>query len=649
LAELKDEEIRERVDSVLSDLGLFEAKDLRVGSPLDKIISGGQRKRLNIALELIREPGVLFLDEPTSGLSSRDSEVIIDLLKSLALKGKLVFVVIHQPSSQIFKVFDRLLLLDQGGYPVYLGNPVDAIIHFKHATHQINPDIGECNCCGNVNPEQIFSIIEARLLDERGLPTGERRFTAKEWNQYYLEHQAAVIPSEQVLKDRYENEYRKPGLLAQFGVFVKRDILSKLNNKQYLLITLLEAPVLAFILTFLTRYQRPGMEYSFQDNRNLVAYVFMSVIVALFLGLMISAEEIFKDRKILKRERFLNLSKGAYLWSKIVIMLLISAIQSFLFAGLGNWIMGFSELYFEYWLMLFVMSLYANALGLNISSAFKSAVTIYILIPFLIIPQLLLSGILVKFDELNPIMAARSVVPVPGEVMGTRWALEGLMVELYKENGYEKNFYEIEKAKEEMNYRRVFWFNEMKTLLKDAKAGDEAAYSLLVSEFGRVGEEGITSAALDDGTAVQRLDALRSEFSKEYQKEEEKLDQAFEKLAIGADPDAYWSRQKGLYFNDRLADLVLNKDEIADRIYQEKGALHSGQNAVYMDPPEGQFLRAHFYAPRKFLFGNYYDTYWVNVLVILSMTVLLYIALYFEWLERGVRFLEQLSHRRKGN
>ena len=347
MAELKDEEIRERVDSVLSDLGLFEAKDLRVGSPLDKIISGGQRKRLNIALELIREPGVLFLDEPTSGLSSRDSEVIIDLLKSLALKGKLVFVVIHQPSSQIFKVFDRLLLLDQGGYPVYLGNPVDAIIHFKHATHQINPDIGECNCCGNVNPEQIFSIIEARLLDERGLPTGERRFTAKEWNQYYLEHQAAVIPSEQVLKDRYENEYRKPGLLAQFGVFVKRDILSKLNNKQYLLITLLEAPVLAFILTFLTRYQRPGMEYSFQDNRNLVAYVFMSVIVALFLGLMISAEEIFKDRKILKRERFLNLSKGAYLWSKIVIMLLISAIQSFLFVGLGNWIHGIFRVVFR--------------------------------------------------------------------------------------------------------------------------------------------------------------------------------------------------------------------------------------------------------------------------------------------------------------
>ncbi|RLD63934.1 MAG: ABC transporter, partial [Bacteroidetes bacterium] len=84
---------------VLQNLGLYEVKDMVVGTPLDKKISGGQRKRLNIALELIREPAILFLDEPTSGLSSRDSVNIMDLLKELTLKGKLVFVVIHQPSS----------------------------------------------------------------------------------------------------------------------------------------------------------------------------------------------------------------------------------------------------------------------------------------------------------------------------------------------------------------------------------------------------------------------------------------------------------------------------------------------------------------------------------------------------------------------
>ena len=103
------------VDHTLSNLGLLEKRALKVGSPFNKVISGGQRKRLNIALELIREPLVLFLDEPTSGLSSRDSENLMDLLRDLTLKGKLVFTVIHQPSSEIFKMFDKVVILDQGG------------------------------------------------------------------------------------------------------------------------------------------------------------------------------------------------------------------------------------------------------------------------------------------------------------------------------------------------------------------------------------------------------------------------------------------------------------------------------------------------------------------------------------------------------
>ena len=120
--DLNDEQVSERVMRMLQTLGLYDTKDLKVGSPLEKTISGGQRKRVNIALELIREPSVLFVDEPTSGLSSRDSENIMDLLKELALRGRLVFIVIHQPSSEIFKLFDRLLLMDQEGHPVYQAN-----------------------------------------------------------------------------------------------------------------------------------------------------------------------------------------------------------------------------------------------------------------------------------------------------------------------------------------------------------------------------------------------------------------------------------------------------------------------------------------------------------------------------------------------
>ena len=139
-----DVEIRELVEKTLLNLGLIDQKDLKVGSPLNKMISGGQRKRLNIALELIREPSILFVDEPTSGLSSRDSENVMDLLRELALKGKLVFVVIHQPSSDIYKMFDNMLILDTGGYLIYQGNPVEAVMYFKRLDAQINSEVRDC-------------------------------------------------------------------------------------------------------------------------------------------------------------------------------------------------------------------------------------------------------------------------------------------------------------------------------------------------------------------------------------------------------------------------------------------------------------------------------------------------------------------------
>ena len=126
-----ESKIIEIVHKILDDLDLYDIKDLKVGNPLKTIISGGQRKRVNIALELIREPSILFVDEPTSGLSSTDSENVMMLLKELAMKGKLVVVNIHQPSSDLFKLFDQLVVLDKGGYPAYAGNPVEGIIYFK--------------------------------------------------------------------------------------------------------------------------------------------------------------------------------------------------------------------------------------------------------------------------------------------------------------------------------------------------------------------------------------------------------------------------------------------------------------------------------------------------------------------------------------
>lgn len=644
-AESSKSEIEEKVNSTLKDLGLYEAKDLKVGSPLEKIISGGQRKRLNIALELIREPGVLFLDEPTSGLSSSDSEVILDLLKSLALKGKLVFVVIHQPSSQIFKLFDKLILLDKGGYPIYQGNPVDAIIYFKTATHRINPNISQCTCCGNVNPEQIFSIIEARLLDKNGFPTGERRLSPEHWNKYYLEHGVEQKDTTTV-NEKLKSDFEKAGFFRQLAVFIKRDVLSKLNNKQYLFITLLEAPVLAMLLSTLTLYQNPGEDYTFYSNKNIVAYVFMSVIVMLFLGLMTSAEEILRDRKIRQRERFLNLSKLAYTESKILILLFISALQSFLYVVIGNSILGFQEMYFEFWLMLFAVSLFANALGLNVSSAFKSAVTIYILIPFLIIPQLMLSGLLVKFDELNKHLASRSVVPAVGNMMVTRWAFEGLVVHQFKNNAYEKELYELEKKKENLGYLYNTWIKEMdKSISAYPNSSNQDSIQLLLqNEFSKynLDQDYITPKAIKSGEALRYLRLARKQYQESYRTAVEEIDKLFE----SSDNNADWKALKKTHFNERVADLVLNNDDLSNGIFEDNGYLFSSKKGIYFNPPMHYQLRAHLYSPTKHLFGRLYETYTINLMVILLMTLTLYFTLYFELLERSMKYLGKLGRKK---
>ncbi len=221
-------EINALVMRVLEDLGLAETKDLRVGSPLHKTISGGQRKRLNIGLELLREPAVLFCDEPTSGLSSRDSENIIDLLKELSLKGKLVFAVIHQPSSDIFKMFDKLVILDTGGYQIYYGNPVDAIVYFKRSINLVNSEEGECHECGNVNPEQIFNIIETRVINEYGHFTSERKISAEQWNTIYRQNYKPfnVEPA----KEQPQSTLKIPSRFQQAHLFSLRDIQAKLHN-----------------------------------------------------------------------------------------------------------------------------------------------------------------------------------------------------------------------------------------------------------------------------------------------------------------------------------------------------------------------------------------------------------------------------------
>jgi len=465
-SDLTDEEIQQKVIKLLESLGLFDIRNNKVGTPLNKNISGGQRKRLNIALELIREPSVLFLDEPTSGLSSRDSENIIDLLKELTTKGKLIFVVIHQPSSDIFKMFSQLIVLDVGGYLIYNGDAIDSINYFKRCINHVNFEESECVVCGNVNAEQVLNIVNSQVLDEYGNPTAMRKIEPTEWYQKFKDYSLSHINAiKQVGLEMPKPGFKIPGRVKQFMVFLFRDVLAKYSNKQYLLINLIESPLLAFILAFLLRYYNidavESGKYTFANNPNVTIYIIIAVIIALFVGLTVSAEEVINDRKILKREAFLKLSRLSYLFSKIAILVFLSAIQTFMFVLIGNSILGIQGMFTNYWLVLFSTSVFANLLGLLISDSLKKSVNIYILIPFLVIPQLILSGVFVGYDRLNPDVSSPNEIPWYGEAITSRWAFEAIAVPQFCENDYEKLFFETDKQKSQASFMKEYWVPAM--------------------------------------------------------------------------------------------------------------------------------------------------------------------------------------------
>ncbi len=624
-ATLSEQEIDQRVLKTLKDLGLDIIKDLKVGSPINKYISGGQRKRLNIALELIREPAVLFLDEPTSGLSSADTEMVVNLLKEQTYKGKLIAVNIHQPSSDVYKLFDRLLLLDRGGYPVFDGNPIDAITYFKEAANYADAETSACPTCGNVNPEIVLNIIDEKAIGSNGEILDQRKMSPQEWHELYLERQPAM--AEPKAGSVPSSDLRKPNQLRQFAIFLQRNIAAKVTNVQYLSIALLQAPILAVICAVLTRYAPPS-GYTVMDNKNLVSYFFMAVIVATFLGMSGSAEEIIKDRTLLKREKFLRLSYGSYIWSKIIFMAGLSLIQTVLFILVGNAIMGLHGMFGIWWIILFATAFLANLTGLLLSQCLSSVVAIYISIPILLIPQILLCGLVVNFSDLTP-KSTTGNVPLIADLIPSRWSYEALAVTSYTDNAYERPFFQLDKYRQEHQFYNKGYLYELQSQLetmreeeRQGKAVDPAHQRVIecnlpvLSTFcgmepyrgdgsyeslNNYLEEAEAILSKAENEATLKKDGLVSDFIREHGKE------AFLEL-------------KKKNYNIRLDQFVTGSDQprlldvIDDHIVP--------RSAIIFLTPQSKIGRAPFYSSEKVLGSWHIKTLWFNLGVLLCMAIL---------------------------
>jgi len=410
----------------------------------------------------------------------------------------------------------------------------------------------------------------------------------------------------------------------------------------------------------------------------------MSLIVSLFLGLTISAEEIFRDRKILKREHFLNLSRTSYLLSKVSILIMISAIQTLLFIIIANPILGIKGMYLQYWLALFTTAFCANMLGLNISASFNSAITIYIVIPLLIIPMMVLSGAMFPFDKLNRSIGSIEKVPLIAEIMPTRWTYEGLIVTQFKDNKYSRvkydkkegeTFYQIKKSISEAEFNKTFRLKVLREALEttlfeyksnpiNSVRNEDIYIKKPVSRFSKLQLiknelEHLAATAgiprftyLDDLTPYEfnisiadsltnYLDRINKTFTRISNSETDKKDRFFN------ENDILLKKMGNDYFNSKLEEIVTKYYE-RNKYLIYNNTIVQNIDPIYLDPANKGILafRTHFYAPSKYFLGIKTDTFVFNISIVLISTIFLYFILYYELLGKAVRFVENLKFRK---
>jgi ABC transport system ATP-binding/permease protein len=437
---LNEESISGKVESVLKEIGLFPKRFLKVGAESEKILSGGERKRLNIGFELLSDSNMFFFDEPTSGLSSKDSEKVIEILKALAVKGKIIFAVIHQPGYKIYNKFNKTIVLDHGGKLAYSGSSFGALSYFRKF-NRYDSCFSESGP-GKNDPDNILDTLEEPIRDLDGAVLPERKFTPEYWKDQYKAHIKSLrpvkIPPKDIVNDVPTKKYDTEEKLRQFFILFKRNFKNRSRDRSNLLITFLEAPLLAAVVGFILRYI-PSTEYTLYNNIHLPIFIFLTVIIGIFLAMSNSSDEIIRDREIIRRDKMLDINYFRYYVSKFSTQMIFASIQNMLFIIVSFAFLEIKELHLYYFLFMTLVSAAGISMGFFISSIPGLTVkAVQNIVPLILIPQIIFGGALIQYKELNTSLTIYKNSPIPEicQFMPSRWAYEGLIVLQDSYNSY---------------------------------------------------------------------------------------------------------------------------------------------------------------------------------------------------------------------
>ena len=432
--DLRDEEIEARIDKILDELGILDKKNTLIGSPEKKVLSGGQRKRVNIAMELITNTPVLFLDEPTSGLSSYDAEGVVDLLKRLAGEGKTIITTIHQPSIDVYRKFDNLIMIsrDRGGCGslAYYGPAFPDSIQFFHPPAQQQTDKN------SLNPEMLLTG-----LSKETTANWVTRFSKSRYQKMFIDDRAGMVKGEGAQKD--VSSTRSLGF-GQWWTLLRRNIVLRTRDRAQLIITLLQAPLFAVLIalvfgkvkdpeTLSKTLNVPAAEATVsmakaqqdfgQLSGNLVGIEFLLVVAAIWFGCNNAARDVVGEWSIYQRERMVNLKLPSYVFSKFIVLVGLCIFQCLTLLTVVYFACGLRGSFVREATILIASSLVGAALGLAISARSSTTETAIALLPVVLLPVITLGG------------GIRAIykMPIPARIMSyvapSRWAFERNMID----------------------------------------------------------------------------------------------------------------------------------------------------------------------------------------------------------------------------